>query len=761
MFQRALLWLSLTVGAVWIACALLLRCVPLPEGLNSPPPEAVQWLDRHGQLLRETSTEELTGQRLPLHELPQSLIHATLAAEDHRFWNHDGWDPLANVRAAFLYVKHRRIISGASTITQQLIKMSEPRPRTFATKAVELVQAMRLEQIWGKERILEEYLNRLDYGNLRRGCSSASQYYFDLPASALSTAQSAFLAGLPQAPTRLNPHRNFARAKQRQEWILGQMHAHGYLTRIEYERALAEPIRLAPRHLAFHAPHFVDLLIQQHPNLCNQRPQAPIVTSVDLALNTMATKILQRQIECLRSHHVRNGAVVVIENSTGQVLALVGSENYFEPDAGQVNGAWAPRSAGSTFKPFTYLLALEQGATPASVVADIPTDFPTPTGVFTPLNYNRHCLGPVRYRPALANSLNIPAVKVLDDIGGPSVLLERMRELQLTTLDQDAAFYGLGLTIGNAEARLLELANAYACLARLGEFRPYSLLAPGQIAKTQRMFDPTAAYLLADILSDNTARAIAFGMDSPLRFDFPVACKTGTSTSFRDNWAFGYTPEYTAGVWVGNFDGSPMNEVSGVTGAAPILHELCVHLHDRYGTSWYQRPANVMERFVHPITGKLLANAEPGAVKELFDTQHLPPMASPSDSDNAGRVYLPESYREWMQTSDNWLAGRVVLENRRPHSEDATISFEDRRLAVLHPQPGSVFFLDADLPDRGSVLPLRVMGAQAVNWHSATLHVETNGLRSYARMIEGRHELTAVDSLTGMQATTWILVKQR
>jgi penicillin-binding protein 1C len=255
-------------------------------------------------------------------------------------------------------------------------------------------------------------------------------------------------------------------------------------------------------------------------------------------------------------------------------------------------------------------------------VADVPTDFATSTGLFSPVNYDRHCYGPVRYRVALANSLNISAVKVLDSLGGAKPLLDLLRRCRLSTLTHADDYYGLGLAIGNAEARLLELANAYACLARLGVCRPYRLVPSARGQDTgERVGDADAAWLIADILSDNDARAEAFGPESSLRFDFPVACKTGTSSDFRDNWAFGYTPEFTVGVWVGNFDGSPMRHISGVTGAAPILHDLFDYLHDQYGTSWYARPADIVDRGIDPLTGKL--SSRPDAVNEKF-IAHVP-----------------------------------------------------------------------------------------------------------------------------------------
>jgi len=724
----------------------LVAFVPLPPALFTPPPPAVEWLDRNGEPLRLTRDGGQPFQQLAsLSEIPQALVSATLAAEDSRFWSHHGVDWRADLRAAWQLLRNRRVISGASTITQQTIKLSAPRTRTFKAKIIESAQALRLEQIWDKQRILTEYLNRVDYGNYNRGCVAAAQFYFAKPPRDLSTAECALLAGLPQSPSRLNPRAHFAAARRRQEWILTRMSGAGWLTGDEFQRASREPLRLAQGGHVFEAPHFVDLLLEQG-GMAAGNPG--IRTTLDLRLNRFAGQTLRRQLDALQAEHASDGAIVVIENPTGNVLALVGSGDYFSARSGQVDGAWAPRSTGSALKPFLYWLAFEKGATPASVVADVPTDFAASTGLFSPVNYDRHCYGPVRYRLALANSLNIPAVKVLDSIGGAGPLLDLLRRCRLSTLTHPDDFYGLGLAIGNAEARLLELANAYACLARLGVSQPYRLVpsAPGHNAG-ERVGDADAAWLIADILSDNDARAEAFGPESSLRFDFPVACKTGTSSDFRDNWAFGYTPEFTVGVWVGNFDGSPMRHISGVTGAAPILHELFDYLHGHYGTSWYARPADIVERGVDPLTGKL--SSERDAVNEKFMARLPPPASGPGDYDGAGRVRLGPEYREWLAGADNWLAGRAVLR------DTAT------GLRVTFPLPGTVLFLDPDLPDHGRRLYLSAEGADRAEWSSDSLECLRQGGRSLALLALGRHELTVRDPGTGATRQTWIEVKER
>ncbi|MHB1306768.1 MAG: penicillin-binding protein 1C [Limisphaerales bacterium] len=738
------LLLLLLPGLAWFS----IRWVALPPDLMTAPAGSTEFIDRDGRALRSVLVEGQFRRPVSFHELPERLIDATLAAEDGRFWSHPGVDWRATARAAAQRLRHGRVISGGSTITQQLIKLASPRPRTLPAKALEAAQALRLEQIWDKQRILAAYFARLSYGNLCTGPAEAAQFYFGKTLTDLSVAEAAFLAGLPQAPSRLNPHRNPAGAQKRQQWILQRMRDVGRLTAAAHQRARAEPIELQPPRRTFLAPHFVDLLLETRGEQLD-RVVEPVRTTLDLSLNRFAEEALRRQLARLRESAVRDGAIVVLDNRGGEVLALVGSGDYFSPGAGQVNGTRAPRSAGSTLKPFTYLLAFEQGASPATVVADVPTAFPTSTGVFRPVNYERHCSGPMRYRLALANSLNIPAVRVLASVGGAPSLQRLLVDCGLTTLGEPADFYGLGLTIGNADVRLLELANAYGMLARLGEHRSWRLLADEPLPPAQRRATAASAWLVADVLGDNAARARAFGPDSPLRFDFPVACKTGTSSDFRDNWALGYTPEFTVGVWMGNFDGQPMGQIAGVTGAAPVLHELVVHLHERFGTTWFAPPDGIESAIVDPLTGRRLVEPRPDSVREYFLAAHPPLEARAADYDETGRVRLGGEYADWLASGDNGLGTRAGLSPAR--SEEG--------LRITTPLAGTVYFLDPDLPEAGGWLTLRAEGPDGMVWQSETLEVHPQGQQARARLIAGLHRLTVQDPETGRRAETWIEVR--
>ncbi|HEX4641787.1 MAG TPA: penicillin-binding protein 1C, partial [Chthoniobacterales bacterium] len=670
-----------TLAGLLITGHFALKLVPIPPALLRPPIQSLALLDRNGIPLRETRVAERFSRELALEDVPPHVIAAVLAAEDKRFFSHHGIDWLATGRAALAGLTHGHIVSGASTITQQLVKISERRPRGLRAKIIESLTALRLEQEWPKEKILAAYLNRLDFGNLNIGLAAAADYYFAKPVSDLSDAEAAFLAGLPKNPRKLNPHTAPDAVRRRQLTVLERMRANQQLDSARIDRAISETLALRPPQRRFRAPHFVEMVLPQLP----ETPAAEIRTTLDFRLNEQVEAIVRDRLAQLREQNVRNAAAVVIDNATGNVIALVGSENYFSPGAGQVNGAWAQRSAGSALKPFTYLLALERGATPATIVADVRTSFPAAGGFYRPENYNRRCYGPVRYRTALASSLNIPAVKVLRAAGGPSALHERLRECGLTTLNRPPEIYGLGLTLGNCEARLLEMTNAYASLARLGEFRPWRVL-PTATTSAHRYSRPELVWQIADILSDNSARTLAFGMNSALRFDYPVACKTGTSTDFRDNWTIGFTPEFSVGVWTGNFDGAPMREVSGVTGAGPILHAIFDYLHMNYGTSWYKTPENIVERTVHPLTGKLLADGDARGVREKFVTDRLPAPESTADYDAAGHVRLGPEFADWFRSAENSVRDRAVLSTDRDE------------LLIASPLAGSVYVVDPDIP---------------------------------------------------------------
>jgi penicillin-binding protein 1C len=743
--EKYLLLGSAALLAGWLGFEGLLHYAPIPQSLSAPAPESVEFVDRRGQPLRRILRDQRVYRlRCLLRDISPNVVAATISAEDKRFRTHSGIDFLAVGRAVTQLLFTGTARSGASTITEQLVKLGNHRDgRAISTKLTEIWSALCLERHWNKDRILEEYLNRLNYGDLQIGVASASWDYFEKPPSDLSAAEAAFLAAIPQAPTHFDPFKHFAATQERQRWVLSRMRANGFLDDAAYSRALSESLRLRQRKREFEAPYFVDLLLQRQDTL----PPAggTVYTTIDLSLNQWIDQVIARQLEALADKNVSAASVVVIHNSTGDVLALCGSGNYFEPGTGQINGAWSSRSAGSALKPFTYLRALERGAFPGTVVADVPTDFATETGLYHPNNYNHRFYGPVSLRFALANSLNVAAIKVLEQTGGPEILYGALLKAGITTLSHPAAYYGLGLTIGNGEVRLLELANAFASLARLGIYRPFRLIlgSTSERVPSQRIFDERASYLLADMLSDNHARAATFGLNSYLSFDFPVAGKTGTSSNYRDNWTIGFTPEWTIGVWVGNADNSSMRGITGVTGAAPIFREIMLHLHEQHGTSWYHAPAGIGHCWIDPLTGREVSPDRPRALEEIFAFRPSPAQATDYDSGN--QVRLPVEYRSWLESSQN--TSMPIL--RAPVNH----------LRILQPSPGSFYFLDSDLPGKDQRLLLSAESKGPVRWESASLDCHIDAGKATVVLREGRHQITACDQTTGEKASTWIEVR--
>lgn len=737
--RRALLWAGTVLAASGVVWQTLPWAFELPPALTLTPPVSARYLARDGSTLRLLLDPDgrRSGPETAYPDLPRPLIEAVIAAEDRRFFEHGGIDYAAIARAFWDNLRAGRVVSGASTIPQQLIKISSPPARrTLWVKFVEAQRARRLVREWPREQILAAWLNRVSYGNLLTGCRSAAEGYFNKPLCDLTVAECALLAGLPQAPGRLNPLRRPEAARLRQRFVLERMREEGFIDAETHARALAQDLVLSPSRGGFMAPHATEWL--------RLRPlpvDGTIRTTLDAALQRRMEQVLAVRLNGLRERHVTQAAAVILDNATSDVLALAGSRDFSSPDGGQINGAWTPRSPGSALKPFTCALALQSGRfSPASVIADLPVSFPTPTGLYRPENYTGKCFGPVTLRAALGNSLNIAAVKILDQSGGPEALWTLLRRLGLGTLDEPAEHYGLGLTLGNAPTRLLELTNAYACLARLGEFRPWRLLADAEAGEHERVLNAVHAWQIADILSDNQARLLTFGARSPLRMGFRVAVKTGTSASYRDNWALGYTPEFTIGVWVGNFDRTPMQGVSGVTGSAPILADLFALVRERFGaTTWYNTPVGLETVRIDPRTGKRLTAQSPKtrlSRSETLTPAQLPAIARKDDYDSHGRALLPPGYNAWVKSADNWLGDLVAC---APTSSEAA-----HELRLLQPVDGAVYRLDPDLPGGGRVLRLRSNRdtEPGLVWQCATLELSRHNDTWTASLTPGEHLIT-------------------
>ena len=604
----------------WTAlCLLLFPCLCGGEEVRLAPSK--MFYDCGGIALRELLSENHTYyEPVPLDKISPWFISAVIAVEDKRFYTHSGVDVAAVLRATWQNAREGEVVSGASTLTQQLARAISPRPKTWWGKTQEAFSAVRLEQNYTKEEILEQYFNLLEFGNLTQGAQAASRFYFGVDAAEVSLAQAAFLAGMLKSPTYYNPVTHFERALKRQQYVLSQMHQSGIIDDELYALSRTEKIILRAGKRPFYAPHFTQFVASLLP-----ADTTVVTTTLDLKLQTQVEEIIKNNLARLTQSNVTNGAVIVLDNATGGVLAYVGSASFNDQKhSGQVDGVRALRQPGSALKPFVYGLAFEKGKlTPGTLLSDRDTFF---EGGFRPRNYDENFHGLVSARAALACSYNIPAVKAAEMVG-TSALLDLLHQLGFSSLIQTADFYGLGLSLGNGEVRLLELANAYATLARGGVYQPVQLATnpgvklPGQLT---RVLDEKTAYLITDILKDNHARAAAFGLNSPLAVPFEMAAKTGTSKDYKDNFAMGYTPRWTVGVWVGNFDASSMQKVSGITGAGPILHDVAVAVQERYPSSDFTEPKGVKHAAVCNETGLLAGPTCAHTHEEIFDEKHLP-----------------------------------------------------------------------------------------------------------------------------------------
>jgi len=565
-----------------------------PEALRFP--ESWRVRDRDGALLREVVNER--GERarwLPLAEISPLLADATVAVEDQRFFEHGGVDRRAVVRAARDNLRSLRIVSGASTLTMQLARLLQPgRSRWY--KPMEAIDAWRLERALTKSGLLEQYLNRAPYGAGTVGVEAASRRYFGKPTTHLSLAEASLLAGLPQAPSQLNPLRHLDAAQVRQRHVLARMRATGRITDEEMALALSEPLVLRDTPPQAEALHFTDFVLAARP------ARGDVSTTLDGELQPVVERLVRDHVQALELGGLTNAAVVVLDNRHCDVLAMVGSADYWDPHGGAVNGATSPRQPGSLLKPFLYALAFEGNFTPASVLSDIPTRYPGSDGrLMQPRNYDEKLSGPVLAAEALGRSLNVPAIRLANAVGVED-LLARLRAVGFASLALPAEHYGLGLTLGNGEVTLLEAAQGLAALARGGLSCHPRALSSDPVADGERVFSAEVAHLVTHILSDERLRRRAFGAVNPLLFGYPIAVKTGTSSNWRDSWAVGTTAQHTIAVWSGDFSGRPMEKLSGAIGAGPLLRKVA-DLVTGGAPVPARPPAGVAEVLVCPLSG--------------------------------------------------------------------------------------------------------------------------------------------------------------
>ncbi|MCL4530014.1 MAG: PBP1A family penicillin-binding protein [Chloroflexi bacterium] len=635
--------------------------------------ETTRILDRNGDLLYEI-IDPNAGRRtyVTLDKISPALVAATIATEDKDFYTHPGYDIFAIIRAIWQNYTTGGTVSGASTITQQLardilLSPEERSQRTYLRKAREIILAAEITRRYTKDQILELYLNQIYYGNLAYGIEAAAETYFGTTADKLTVAQAAFLAGLPQSPSVYDIYTNRDATLVRDQQVLALMTQASYEQNCIRVSNSPQPVCVSPANAAEAAteirnysfqppvinmryPHWVNYVRSQLES--NYDAQTiyhsgfTIYTTLDPTLEDYAQQVVTSQIAKLTANNATDGALVAIQPSTGEILAMVGSADYYNAAiSGQVNMAVSEtRQPGSSIKPVNYVAAFEKGWTPATLIWDVPSQFPPsgdpndPRPPYIPVNYDGKFHGPLTVRTALANSINIPAVKTLQFVGiyGDHGFIAMANRLGITSLTRSD--YGLSLTLGGGDVSVLEMTGMYSVFANGGvKVPPVSILKIvdhlGNVVyqynppKGDQVISPQHAYLITSILSDNQARAMEFGTNSALNLAFPAAAKTGTSNDFRDNWTLGYTPDLVTGVWVGNADYTPMVNTTGLTGAAPIWSQFmtfAVPYVTNGHPSPFVRPAGIVEETICALSGTQPSQWCKGTRTEVFASDQLP-----------------------------------------------------------------------------------------------------------------------------------------
>jgi len=627
------------VAFIIILFAWYAKDLPTPGKIQKLYPiESSKIMDRNGNVLYDVYGDQ---QRTVIKsdEIPTIMKQATVAAEDKNFYKHFGVDFKGLARAIFTDIFRRGYAQGGSTITQQYVKNALLSPKkTVDRKIKELILSLEIEAMYKKDEILTLYLNEIPYGSSAYGIEAASQMYYGKHAKELTLDEATMLAALPQSPTYYSPYGLHPdELKIRRDYVLDNMVSLGYITKEQANEAKDKKISAVERRENITAPHFVlyvkEKLIEMYGEKMVEEGGLKVTTTLDLNLQKKAEEAIQNGYDRVKNYGASNDALVALDPKTGQVLAMAGSHDFFDTENdGQVNVTLSDRQPGSSFKPIVYATSFKGKYNPASTIWDVKTDF----GNYTPENYDKSTHGPVSIRFALANSLNIPAVKILY-LAGLDNVLKTAHQMGITTLN-DAERYGLSLVLGGGEVKPLDMATAFGVFANngtLAETTPFlkiedsqgKILSQYEEGKNKKeVLDPQIAYEISSILSDNNARSAVFGSRSALYFpDRTVAAKTGTTDSFRDAWTNGYTPSLVASVWVGNNDNTPMYPGSdGVIVAAPIFHEFMEKALEGKPDEKFERPNGIRDFTVDKLSGKIPTDQSSDKISDIFASWQVP-----------------------------------------------------------------------------------------------------------------------------------------
>ena len=605
---------------------------PLPDSLTPVVSEGSrrQITDRAGAPLSVSYQGEWNlYDVVPLHETPELLRHAFVVAEDQRFFQHAGVDWIARLHALAQNARSLRAVRGASTITEQVVRILHPRPRTFWSRWLEGIEAGRLEARFGKTEILEFYLNQVPYARQRRGIAQAARDYFSRDLDTLSDKEMLALAVLPRSPSRLDLIKGVAPVEIHVGRLAERLEERGLLTAARLEALEHAPLELAREASRLEAAHFEGFVRDR---LEEDESPRPLRTTLDGSLQTLVRQLLDQRVESLASRRVADGAALVVDHEANEILAWVNAGGLSDREGAHIDKVTMPRQPGSALKPFVYALALERGWTAATLIDDSPLAEPVGHGRHRFRNYSRSYYGPIRLREALGNSLNVPAV-LAAQYTGRAELLARLHALGFASLTQHSDYYGDGLALGNGEVTLYEMVQAYATLARGGRFEELSWVFDSPAGATdRRVFDPEVSSIIADILSDPDARRREFGTGSVLDLPIETAVKTGTSNDYHDAWALGFSDRYTIGVWMGNVDRRPMHEITGSMGPALVLRAIFAEVRRNQESRPLRLSRELTAQDICTHTGRLPTSACP-TTREWFLPGSVPTTTCSTHSD--------------------------------------------------------------------------------------------------------------------------------
>jgi penicillin-binding protein 1C len=729
---------------------------PLPiDNLYKPSAKFIYARDK-SLLTAYSARDSYWRKPVKLADISPLLVKSLIAREDRWFYYHPGVNPLSLAEATIANIKAGEVVRGGSTITMQVARMMEPKSRTFKAKIIEILRAFQLELHYSKKEILELYFNLAPYGGNIEGVGAASYFYFNKTPLELSASQAALLTSIPNSPTALRPDINLTRSLKARDKVLGVMLKQKIISDNKYREALAEEIKPRKTEPPNRAPHISRDLAYDNPN------RIEIVSTLETKTQNACEGIVRNHRGELQAWGINNSAVVVMRNSTAEIIAMVGSSDFFDSQhQGQVNGATAPRSPGSALKPFVYAMALDSGLiSPNSLIEDVPINY----SGYSPENYDRQYRGAVSTAEALRLSLNVPAVQICSKIGQRK-FFKLLKDGGLSTLKRKDYEYGLPLILGACEVRLVDLVALYSSLSRDGFYRCPKFTEGESNGDSLALFSPASSYIISEILSELERP------DFPASWEFSpnipkVAWKTGTSYGRKDAWSIGYNPEYTIGVWVGNFSGEPSPDLVGAEAAAPILFDIFTAIGTGNDIRWFEQPQTVGSRLVCAVSGLPPNEFCPVTINEFYI-----PGVSPVEKcaihkeilvDAAsgqrlcpycreGKKYERKVFEDWPPKLATWLgkAGKTIAAIP-PHYSDCTGSSRGDKPIIISPLPDVTYIVRDYIPlsDQEIALEASVASsAHEIYWFidGVLFSKISAGEKVFYQPVSGIHKLTCSD----------------